>query len=159
MRYMRPIRVSIEVPQRREDVYDFLDVLANHELFTEHMMRDWRLDGPERGVGGKAKFNVMLGGRTEAVDLEVILAEPPNKNVERNTGAGGKRVATGTYTLDTLPGGGTRINFKYEWQQAPVSERLSAPIIRRVMRRALERSMQRLAEQLQARHSTAAIGQ
>jgi hypothetical protein len=37
---MKPVRVSIDVPQAREDVYDFLDVLANHELFTDHMMRD-----------------------------------------------------------------------------------------------------------------------
>ena len=151
MWYMRPIRVSTKVPQTREHVYDFLDVLANHELFTDHMMRDWHLEGPERGVGGKAKLNTVLGGRTDALDLEVIAAEPPIKNVERNTGAGGKRVATGTYTLDELPSGGTRINFEYAWQKIPLSERLSAPIVRRVMRPALARSMQRLAEQLQTR--------
>jgi carbon monoxide dehydrogenase subunit G len=146
---MRPIKVSIDVPQPRPDVYDFLDVLAHHELFTDHMMRDWRLEGPERGVGGTAKLNAVLGGRTDAINIEVIAAEPPLKNVERNTGAGGKRVATGTYTLDALPEGGTRINFEYAWQQAPLSERLSAPIVRRVMRPALQRSMQRLAEQLE----------
>jgi len=148
---MRPIKVSTEVPQPREDVYDFLDVLANHELFTDHMMRDWRLEGPARGVGGKATLNAVLGGRTDRLDIEVITAEPPIKNIERNTGAGGKRVATGTYTLDTLPDGGTRINFEYAWQQAPLSERLSAPLIRRIMRPAIQHSMQRLAEQLQTR--------
>ena len=150
MWYMNPIKVSIDVPQTRNEVYDFLDVLANHELFTEHMMRDWQLEGPERGVGGKARFNVVLAGRSEPVELEVIAAEPPIRNVERNTSAGGRRVATGTYTLDTIPGGGTRVNFEYAWQQAPLSERLAAPIIRRMMRSALERAMQRLAEQLQA---------
>ena len=31
--------MSIDVPQAREDVYDFLDVLANHELFTDHISR------------------------------------------------------------------------------------------------------------------------
>ncbi len=148
---MRPIKVSIEVPQTREDVYDFLDVLANHELFTDHMMRDWHLEGPERGVGGKARLNAVLGGRTDALEIEVIATEPPIKNVERNTGAGGRRVATGTYTLDGLPNGGTRISFEYAWQEAPLSERLGAPIVRRVMRPALERSMRRLAEQLESR--------
>jgi hypothetical protein len=48
---MKPVTVSIEVPQAREDVYDFLDVLANHESFTDHMLRDWRCAGPARGVG------------------------------------------------------------------------------------------------------------
>jgi hypothetical protein len=46
---MKPVRVSIDVPQAREDVYDFLDILANHELFTDHMLRDWRCEGPARG--------------------------------------------------------------------------------------------------------------
>jgi carbon monoxide dehydrogenase subunit G len=146
---MRPINVSIDVPQPREDVYAFLDVLANHERFTDHMMRDWQLQGPERGLGGKAKLNAVIGGRTEPIEIEVIGAEPPTKSVERNTGAGGKRVATGTYTLDKLPDGGTRINFEYAWQQAPLSERLSAPIVRRIMRSALEQALERLAKELQ----------
>ena len=150
MWYMHPIKVSIDVSQTREDVYDFLDVLANHERFTDHMMCDWQLEGPERGVGAKAKLNSVLGGRSDPVDIEVIAAEAPIKNVERNTGAGGKRIATGTYTLDELSGGGTRVNFEYAWQQAPFSERLAGPIVRRVMRTALERAMQRLAEQLNA---------
>ena len=151
MWYMQPIRVSIDVPQTREHVYDFLDVLANHQPFTDHMMRDWRFEGPERGVGGKASVNAVLGGRTEPVSIEVIAAEPPFSSVERNVGAGGKRVATGTYTLGELPTGGTRVAFEYAWQKAPLSERLAAPLVRRLMRPPLEQAMQRLAEQLQAR--------
>jgi hypothetical protein len=151
MWYMRPVSASVDVSQPRERVYDFLDVLANHELFTDHMMRDWRFEGPDRGVGSKAELNAVMGGRTDSVRIEVIAAEPPVKNVERNVGAGGKRVATGTYTLDQLPTGGTRINFEYAWQKAPLIERLSAPIVRRLMRSALEQAMQRLAGQLSER--------
>jgi hypothetical protein len=154
MWYMQPIRVSIDVSQRREHVYDFLDVLANHELFTDHMMRDWQYEGPDRGVGAKANVNAVVGGRTDPVSIEVIAAEPPIKNVERNIGVGGMRVATGTYTLDQLPSGGTRINFEYAWQKAPLIERLTAPIVRRLMRRPLEQAMQRLAEQLQTLEPT-----
>jgi hypothetical protein len=149
MWYMRPITVTIDVPQPREHVYDFLDVLANHELFTDHMMRDWQLDGPPCGVGGKARLNAVLGGRTEPIEIEVIDAEPPVRNVERNTSAGGRRVATGTYTLAERPEGGTTIAFEYAWQRAPLSERLAAPMVRRIMRSALRRAMQRLADQLQ----------
>jgi Polyketide cyclase / dehydrase and lipid transport len=158
MWYMRPIQVSIDVPQACEDVYEFLDVLANHEQFTDHMMRNWRLQGPERGVGAKARLDAVLGGRSEPIDIEVIEADPPIRNVERNVGAGGRRVATGSYTLDPLPDGGTRIRFEYAWQQIPVGERLAAPIIRRVTRRALQTAMQRLAEQLRVRCPIAASG-
>jgi hypothetical protein len=81
--------------------------------------------------------DVVLGGRTEPIEIEVIEAEAPVRNVERNIGAAGKRVATGTYTLDELPGGHTRINFDYAWQQMPVLERLAAPLVRRAMQLAL----------------------
>jgi Polyketide cyclase / dehydrase and lipid transport len=150
MWYMNPIEVSINVPQSREAVYDFLDSMPHHELFTDHMMRDWRYEGPERGIGSKARVNAVLGGRTEPVEIEVIDAQPPFKNVERNTGAGGKRVATGTYTLTELPDGGTHIVFEYAWQKIPLGERLASPIVRSVMRRAVARALQRLAEQLRA---------
>jgi hypothetical protein len=150
MWYIHPIQVSIDVPESREAVYDFLDIQANHELFTDHMMRDWRCEGPERGVGSKVRVNAVLGRRKEPIEIEVIEAEPPERSVERNIGAGGKRVATGTYTLTELPDGGTHIAFQYAWQKIPLSERLASPIIRPVMRRASQRAMQRLAEQLQA---------
>jgi hypothetical protein len=147
MWFMRPIRVSTDVARAPEDVYDYLDVLANHEHFTDHMMRNWRLTGPERGVGARATVEAVIGGRSEPVEVEVIEADAPRRNVERNVGAGGKRVGTGTYTLEPLPGGSTRVNFEYAWQSAPASERLAAPLIRLVMRRALERAMTRLSEQ------------
>ena len=88
---MKPVRVSIDVPQAREDVYDFLDVLANHELFTDHMLRDWQCEGPARGVGAKARVTAVAAGRAEAVDIEVIEAERPVRNKERNAGATGAR--------------------------------------------------------------------
>lgn len=147
---MQPVTVTIDVPQQREVVYDFLDVMANHEQFTDHIMQDWRCAGPPRGIGSKARVKLVGGGRTETVDIEVIEVDRPVKTVERNIGAGGKRVGTGTYTLADLPGGGTRITFTYAWQQAPLSERLAEPIVRGVARRGFERAMQRLAEQLPA---------
>ena len=84
---MRSVRVSVDVPQSIEDVYDFFDVLSNHSLFTDHMMRDWRYDGPARGVGAKATITAFAAGRTDTINMEVIEAERPTRNVERNVGA------------------------------------------------------------------------
>jgi carbon monoxide dehydrogenase subunit G len=153
---MKPVTVTIDVPQPREAVYDFLDVMANHELFTDHLMQDWRLAGPARGIGSKAQVKATAVGRTETIDIEVIAAERPVKTIERNIGAGGKRVGTGTYTLADLPEGGTRVTFTYAWQQAPWSERLAEPVVRGIARRAFERAMQRLAEQLRAPNAAGA---
>jgi carbon monoxide dehydrogenase subunit G len=151
MWYMKPVEVTIEVPYPREEVYDFLDVMANHEPFTNHMLRDWEYSGPERGVGSKARVKVTTGGRTDTIDIEVVAAERPSKIVEQNIGAGGRRVANGTYTLEPLPSGWTRIVFEYAWREAPRSERLASPLVRALLRRGNQRAMQRLAEQLAAR--------
>ena len=91
--------------------------------------------------------------RTETVDIEVVAAERPKRSSSATSAHGGRRVGTGTYTLEELPGGGTRITFEYSWQQAPLSERLAAPLVRGILRRGNERAMQRLAEQLKAREA------
>ena len=153
---MKPVRVTVDVPEPREDVFDFLDVMANHEPFTNHILKDWEYSGPDRGIGSRARVHVKAGGRTDAVDIEVVSASPPATIVEQNVSAGGKRLANGTYMLETLPEGGTRIVFEYRWKQAPLSDRLAAPLVRTMLRRANERAMERLAAQLAARTSASA---
>jgi hypothetical protein len=150
---IKPVRVSVDVPDSREDVYDFLDVMANHEPFTNHILRDWQYSGPDRGIGSKARVRVTTAGRTDVIEMEVVAAQRPETIVEQNIGAGGRRVANGTYMLEELPAGGTRIVFEYAWRHAPLSERLGAPIVRSVLRRANERAMARLSEQLAERRS------
>lgn len=144
----KPVTVSIDVPQDRELVYDFLDVMANHEGFNDHLMREWELSGPERGVGSKARVRTRALGMSDVVDIEVIDAEAPTRIVERNTAAKAGRTGQGTYTLEPLPGGGTRISFEYRWIVAPVIDRLTSPLARAYIRRNNTTAMRRLAEQL-----------
>ena len=151
-----PVSVSVDVPFARERVYDFLDVLSNHEPFTNHVLTEWRCSGPERGVGAKARVKVRSGPMTDDVEFEVVDAERPRMIRERNVGARGRRTAYGTYELDELPDGGTHVRFTYTWERAPLSERLLAPLVRSTLRRANERAMQRLAEQLPAALATPA---
>src|SRR5215216_4006116 len=76
---MKPVTVSITVPVGRDEVYDFLDVLANHEPFTNHMLVGWSYSGPERGVGARARMRLKKPGRADWMDLEVIEAVPPGE--------------------------------------------------------------------------------
>jgi hypothetical protein len=145
---LKPVTVSVEVPQDRDEIYDFLDVMANHEAFTDHLLRDWTLSGPDRGVGAKARVHVRAFGVADVVDIEVIDAESPRRIVERNVAAKAGRTAQGTYTLDALPGGGTRITFEYRWIVTPLADRLTAPLSRAFIRRVNLKAMQRLAGQL-----------
>jgi hypothetical protein len=155
MWFMQPLSVSIDVPQKSQDVYAFLDVMANHEQFTDHMLTDWRLSGPATGVGARAEATAVVGGRSEPVAIEVVEAQAPRLIVERNTGAGGKRVANGSYKLAPAPAGGTTVTFEYAWQSAPATERVAAPLVRALMRRALRTSMARLRDTLAAQQQPA----
>lgn len=148
----KPVTVSIDVPQARPDVFAFLDVMANHEPFTDHMLVDWTYPpgAPPAGVGSRARVHSTAGGRREPVEIEVVAASPPERIVERNVSAGGKRVGTGTYELADLPGGGTRVSFTYAWERAPLLDRALAPLVRGLLRRGNERAMERLAQQLPA---------
>jgi carbon monoxide dehydrogenase subunit G len=148
---MRPVQVSVHVPFPREQVYEFLAISTNHELFNRHLLTDWSFSGPQRGVGSMTRATTALGGRPEPVDIEVVEDVPPTRIVERNVGAGGKRIATGTYSLAASDAdSGTTVTFEYAWQSLPVIERLAGAIVRRVMRRALTTSMRELAATLDA---------
>jgi hypothetical protein len=145
---MKPVTASIDVPQPRASVYAFLDVMANHEPFTDHMLLDWRYSGPPSGVGSKAQVKTKLGGITDHAEIEVVEVEPGRMIRERNVGANGKRVAHGTYELSDLPDGGTRIQFTWALDQAPLADRALAPVLRGMLTRGNAKAMQRLAEQL-----------
>ncbi|MFI9628902.1 SRPBCC family protein [Streptomyces sp. NPDC052042] len=151
---MQPVTVSIDVPQPPEQVHDFLDVMAHHERFTDHYLTDWRYSGPGRGVGSCATVTAALAGTKTDVTIEVVEAEAPRRIVERNVSAGGRRLAHGTYTIEPLPAGGSRVSFTYTWTRAPLADRLLAPVVRATMRRANRTVMRRLATEL-ARHVSA----
>jgi hypothetical protein len=148
---MKPVIVTVDVPNARPEVYEFLDVLANHEPFTDHLMVDWKFWGPPAGVGARANARVKAPGSNENVDIEVIEADPPRSIVEESLSAGGKRRTRGTYTLTELPEGGTRIAFELAWLEAPKNERMTAPLMRAFMRRANGRAMRRLGKLLRNR--------
>ena len=129
---MKPITVSTVVDRPREEVYEYLDVLANHEAFTDHFLTDWTVSGPASGVGAKVR----------------VKAKAPERTVENATSAGGKRRTCGTYTLSELPGNRTLVEFEFGYLSAPAFERPALPLMRPWLRRANEKAMERLAEQL-----------
>jgi uncharacterized protein YndB with AHSA1/START domain len=145
---MKPITVSVTVERPREEVYAHLEVLANHEAFTDHFLLDWTLAGPRAGVGAKARFRARAGGRDDWMDLEIVEAEAPARTVERTVSAKGKRVTRGTYTLAEQPGGRTLVTFELVYEETPASERVAAPLVRSILRKGNARALERLAERL-----------
>jgi hypothetical protein len=151
---MKPVRVSVDVPNPRPEVYEFLDVLGNHEQFTDHFMVDWELSGPKRGVGAKANVRVKATGEKERTEMEVVEADAGRRIVEEGTGGSrGRRRTRGRYTLEDLPGGGTRIDFTLEFLSLPTREKLMGPVQRAYLKRVNGKALRRLAERLGTSHT------
>jgi len=145
---VKPVTVSIEVPQSAEAVFDHLAVLANHEAFLDHFLVDWKFSGPPRGVGAKAEARAGAPMSQDWTDFEIVEIEEPSRIVEDGVGLKGKRHTRGTYRLRSLPGGGTEISFELEWIEAARAERLIPAMTRAFIRRPNAKALRRLAGEL-----------
>ena len=147
---MKPVTVSATVPKSSQEVYEFLEVLANHELFMDRMFIDWRFSGPGRGVGAQARAKASAPASQDWTEFEIIEAEP-RRIVEEAVNAGGKRRTRSTYLLEDLPNGRTRLSLEFAWLEASRLERLGPPLARAFVRRAYGTAMRRLAKRLAQR--------
>jgi hypothetical protein len=149
---VKPVSVSVEVPDSTHEVYEFLDVLGNHEAFMDHFMVDWKLSGPKRGVGAKANVRVKATAEKDRTDVEIVEADSGRRLVEETVGGpGAERRTRGTYLLEALPDGGTRISFELEMLAMPRGERLMGPVNRAYVKRINRKAMKRLSRCLAER--------
>ena len=59
---MRPITCSVTIDSPRERVFEYLEDIANHVEFSDHYLKDFRLERIEsRGVGAAARFRIAFG--------------------------------------------------------------------------------------------------
>jgi uncharacterized protein YndB with AHSA1/START domain len=145
---MDPVTVSIVVDRPREQVFDYLQDIANHPEFTDHYLRDWhltRIDSVGRGAG--ARFRVKAPGvRFSWGDVTFVEVDRPHRIVEAGRTGKNNRVRTlGVYELAPGASGTTRVRFTIETQPAMLSDRLLEGFGARAwMRRQNARAMRRL---------------
>lgn len=145
---MKAVTVRTRVSRPAAEVYDHLDLLANHEAFVDHLFTDWKFSGPARGVGAKAQARTNAPGSQDWTDFEIV-ESTPSRIVERAIDAKERRETRGTYTL-APDGEGTEISFELEWLKAARTERFFGPLTGAFVRRANRKSMRRLAKILEA---------
>jgi Polyketide cyclase / dehydrase and lipid transport len=145
---VKPVTASVTVAKPAREVYDFLAVLSNHESFLDHFLVDWSFSGPASGIGAKGRARTDAPGSQDWTDFEIVEADPPSRVVEDGVGAGGKRHTRGTYRLEELPDGRTKVSFELEWLEASRAERLVPPLTRAFIRRPNAKAMRRLASRL-----------
>lgn len=144
-----PVTVSVEVARPRQEVFEYVDVLANHERWMKLLYKNWSFEGPKRGVGAIAKAQVDAPAAAEKVTFEVVESVSPERIVEAGVSAHGKRETRGTYRFTEREGGGTKIEFELAWEKAPRTERWVPFVSRAFMGRALGKAMKKLAALLE----------
>jgi uncharacterized protein YndB with AHSA1/START domain len=146
---MKPVTVTVEVGRPRQEVFDFVDVLANRKEWMDRLYKDWRFEGPTRGVGGIAKAQVDAPTSREQVKIELVESAAPERIVEEVENAHGKRKTRDTYRFTAVGEGRTRIEFELEWLETPRSERIATAVSRNFMKRVQGKTLRKLAAQLE----------
>jgi uncharacterized protein YndB with AHSA1/START domain len=142
------VTVSTIISASREQVFDYLQDIANHEEFTDHYLVDWhltRIDSVGQGAG--ARFRVKAPrNRFSWADATFVEVERPYRIVEAGRTGKNNRIHTlGVYELVPGASGTTRVSFTLETQPATLSDRLQEALgARGWFKRKNARAMRRL---------------
>ncbi|HEY0279883.1 MAG TPA: SRPBCC family protein [Solirubrobacterales bacterium] len=139
-----PVTVSVEVARPRQEVFDFVAAIANHEDFFKSLYKDWTFEGPRWGIGATARAQVDAPSARERVVFKVTESEAPERIVEEVESAHGKRETRNTYRFTELDAGRTRVEFELAWMKVPRTERIAPIVARAFMARAYGKAMKRL---------------
>ncbi len=138
--------VSIVVSAPREEVFDYLQDIANHPEFTDHYLVDWHLTRIDSvGVGAGARFRIKAPfSRFSWGDSTFSEVEWPSRIVEVGRTGKNNRIRTlGVYDL-TPAGAGTRVTLTLQTDPATPADRIMESLggrswLRRKNRKAMTR--------------------
>jgi uncharacterized protein YndB with AHSA1/START domain len=143
-----PVTVGIVISAPREQVFDYLQDIANHSEFTDHYLVDWHLtreDSVGRGAGARYRVKAPAN-RFSWGDSTFTEVSRPHRIVEVGRAGKTNRIRTlGIYELAPAPGGATRVQFTIETEPATLSDRILEALGGRTwVKRKNEKAMRRL---------------
>ena len=156
---MRRFRCTITIDAPREQVFDYLADIANHIEFSDHYLKDFRLERLDsRGVGAAARFKIAFGGSLWG---EVVIAEterPYRVVLDGQAGRLGRVKTRATYTLTPYGQGMTEVEYELASTAATKADELRALLggrtwLKLQSRKALRRLAQLLEEGEPAAHA------
>ena len=124
---MQPVSVSINVGAPREQVFEYLQDIANHPEFTDHYLVDWHLTRIDSvGLGAGARYRVKAPrNRFSWGDSTFVEVDAPHRIVEAGRMGKNNRIRTlGVYELAAGSAGTTRVRFTFETEPATFADRL-----------------------------------
>jgi uncharacterized protein YndB with AHSA1/START domain len=143
---MRPLTVSCTIDAPRERVFDYLADVANHVEFTDHYLKDFRLERVDsRGVGAAASFRITAPVARLWAEAVVTEVERPYRIVKE--GGAGRLLRTrirGAYTLTRRDQDMTRVEYEFSSEPATRADAMrellgGRPWLAHQSRRALRR--------------------
>jgi uncharacterized protein YndB with AHSA1/START domain len=162
---MDPVNAHVTIDRPREEVFEYLADIANHQEFSDHYLKDWRLtrvDSYGRGAGARFRIDAPLD-RFGWGDMTFVEVERPYRIAA--AGRSGKFNRNKTWTEWKLEpqGNSTRVEVTSESEPALPTDKLMEAITRRRgwfkrgQRRALRR-MQSILEEDMDRGARATVG-
>jgi uncharacterized protein YndB with AHSA1/START domain len=143
---MRPVVASREINASRERVFDYLSDIANHSVFCDHFLRDFRLERLQSiGRGASASFCLGFPLGRQCGDIVFTELERPQTIVaEGGLGRIGRIDVRVAWTLTVAAQGVTRVELSFVTEPTTAAERLREALgmrwwLRRQVRLALRR--------------------
>jgi uncharacterized protein YndB with AHSA1/START domain len=151
---MRPISASISIDAPREHVFEFLCDLANRPAFSDHFMREFRLERLESsGIGAAARFKVNPPPG-KAMWLETVIegVEPAYRIYEHGRGGRSDRIPVSTsWELTEGPGETTDVTLTHSTEPSNPVDRIREGLgARRWWRRRWARALRHLKQALES---------
>ncbi|MEX0992944.1 MAG: SRPBCC family protein [Solirubrobacterales bacterium] len=156
---MRPLTVGQTIDSPRERVYEYLSDVSNYGAFSDHYLRDLRLERlNSRGSGASLRFQLAFPLGRQWGDLSLDALEPPHRIVARGAmGRVGRIAIECSYTLTTSGQGMTRVEYRFESSPAkPIDHLREALGMRFWLKVQSRRALRRLAAVLEGREPAAA---
>ena len=145
---MEPLSVSTTIARPREEVFAYLEDLANHPEFSDHYLVDWhmtRTDTVGRGAGARFRHTARFQ-RFDWLDLTNAEVDAPRRILQ--AGRGGKTNRTrlrSIWELDERGPAETLVSLTVETRPALPSDRImEALFVRRWLKRNSRKALRRL---------------
>jgi uncharacterized protein YndB with AHSA1/START domain len=147
-----PVSNTVLIDRRPEEVFAYLEDVANHAEFTDHYLKDFRLTREDSlGLGAGARFYVDAPlNRFSWADITIIEAVPPRRIVQRGrTGKFNRIRLVSTYELEPA-GGSTQVTLTTETERPRLlSDRIMEALAKGWYKRKQGRALKRLRDILE----------
>lgn len=145
---MTPIRESVEISRRPEDVFAYLDDLDRHDEWQEQLVGSHvEQSGPTK-VGTRATDTRRMGKRERKMTYEITEHDPPRSFAFR--GIDGPIRANGRGTVESLDGGArARVTIELEFEGHGFGK-LMVPLVKRMAQKQIPQDHVRLKERLES---------